>query len=138
MILNKTSQISILQLLLLLVFSQLLFAQTYLSVNSGGSGTLSSTGATGVHYTVFPAGRTYTISAGGGDTKLYVYLPNGGSTVNEDWGGMTNTKFSQVTGVALAGSYTFYVQSSAGNFNYFIFITDVSPCPNSCTSKVFY
>lgn len=136
-ILNKTNRLPILKVFLFLAFSQLLFAQTYIAINSGSTGSLSATNAYNTHYASLPSGRSYTVTAGGGDTKLYVNFPGGGQTTNEDWGGMTDPKFSQVTGVSAAGSYTFYVQSSAGAFNYFIYITDVSPCSGSCTSKLF-
>ena len=139
MITNKTNPIPMLKFLLVLAFSKLLFAQNYVLINSALSGNLANTNYGIGKYTILVPGRTYTLTAAGGDTRLYLWYPGGGYSSNEDWGGTTDPKFSQIsfTTTATSGTTTINVYSSAGNINFILYLTDVSPCSSSCTSKLF-
>jgi len=137
MLFHKTNQIPVFKSIFFLAFSQLLFAQTYITINSVVSGNLASTNYGVAKYAILDPGRTYTLTAGGGDTRLYVYYPSGATSNNEDWGGMTDPKFAQVSFTGTAGTFVIYVYSSAGNFNFNLYLTDTSPCSGSCTSKLF-
>ncbi len=132
-----------LRFLLYLSFLQLLSTQYpnyFATINAATSGTISDTGYYNYKYLILVPGRTYTITAlgisGSGDTALAVYYPGGGYDINEDWGGTSYPKSSRLTMTATsAGIHTIYVYSRSGSFTQNLYITDVSPCSSSCTSK---